>query len=352
MLDNSKKVSVIVPIYNIDKYLKRCIESIINQTYVNIEIILVNDGSTDNSKNICDEFVANDGRIKIINKSNGGLSSARNAGLKVATGEYIMFVDGDDWIDIYCIEACLNNTDKLTDIVLFPYVREYYEKSIKNDIYNENKIIFRYEEVKEKLLKRMFGMDNDDIKRPDRLEDISTAWGKMYKRNIIKNINFVDTQIIGTEDLWFNINVFIKAKKVVFTKDTYYHYYKENETSLTKKYNPYLFERWQNLYKYMEKFIEENKLGNDFILLLNNRKIINLLALNRNIINSNLEFNEKKVEINNILRSNLYIEPFKSFPFSRVTLKWRAFYKACYHKNVYIVYFILKCAEKLKKIIK
>lgn len=237
MLNEEKKVTIIVPIYNIEKYLKRCIESIINQSYVNIEIILVNDGSTDNSKKIVEEFSDMDERIKIINKPNGGLSSARNTGLEISSGDYIMFVDGDDWIDKNCVEKCLENIEQDTDVVLFPYIREYIGKSIKNEIYRNDKIYFKDEEVKEKILKRLFGINGEDLKRPDRLEDISTAWGKMYKANLIKDEKFTDTQIIGTEDLWFNVNVFLKAKYVVFTKDTYYHYYKENEASLTKKYN-------------------------------------------------------------------------------------------------------------------
>ncbi|WP_394871368.1 glycosyltransferase family 2 protein [Clostridium butyricum] len=351
MLNKEKKVTIIVPIYNIEKYLKRCIESIINQSYANIEIILVNDGSTDNSKKIIGEFSDMDKRIKIINKTNGGLSSARNAGLGISSGDYIMFVDGDDWIDKNCVEKCLDNIEEDTDAVLFPYIREYVGKSIKNEIYVNYKMHFKDEEVKEKILKRLFGINGEDLKRPDRLEDISTAWGKMYKANLIEDEKFTDTQIIGTEDLWFNVNVFLKAKYVVFTKDTYYHYYKENEASLTKKYNPYLFERWKILYKYMERFIYENKLGNDSILLLNNRKIINLLALNRNIINSNLRFIDKKNYINDILKNDIYIEPFKNFQFSKMNIKWRVFYKACYYNKIYLVYFITKCAEKLKKII-
>lgn len=346
------KVSIIIPVYNIEKYIERCIESIINQSYSNIEIIVVNDGSTDKSTNICENFKVKDSRIKIINKINGGLSSARNTGLDAATGEFIMFVDGDDWIDTYCIESCLEVVENNTDVVLFPYIREYHDKSLKNDIFQEDKIIFIDDDVREKILKRLFGIEGEDIRRPDRLEDISTAWGKLYKLELIKNIRFVDTKIIGTEDVWFNVNSFLNAKNIIFTKKTYYHYFKENDTSLTQKYNPYLFERWQNLYRYMEKFIEENKLGKEFVTLLDNRKIINLLALNRNIINSNLKFTEKIYEINIILKNNLYEKTFKNFPFSDMSLKWKAFYKSCYYKNAYLVYFIAKCAERLKKVLK
>ncbi|OUQ56652.1 hypothetical protein B5E58_10530, partial [Tyzzerella sp. An114] len=97
----NKKISVIVPIYNVEKYLNRCVDSIINQTYKNLEIILVDDGSPDNCGKICDEYAKKDNRIKVVHKENGGVSSARNVGLNIATGDYIGFVDGDDWIDLY-----------------------------------------------------------------------------------------------------------------------------------------------------------------------------------------------------------------------------------------------------------
>ena len=102
-------VSVIVPIYNVEKYLEKCIESIVNQTYKNLEIILVDDGSPDNCPAICDEWAQKDSRIKVIHKKNGGLSSARNAGLEVSNGEYISFVDSDDWLDENTFEEVYNN---------------------------------------------------------------------------------------------------------------------------------------------------------------------------------------------------------------------------------------------------
>lgn len=102
-------VSIIVPIYNIESYLVQCIQSLIKQTYKKIEIILVDDESTDNSGKICDIYANRDNRIRVIHKENGGLSSSREAGISVATGDYIMFVDGDDWIDINTVECCMRN---------------------------------------------------------------------------------------------------------------------------------------------------------------------------------------------------------------------------------------------------
>lgn len=345
-------VSIIIPVYNIEKYLAKCLDSVVNQTYKNIEIIVVNDGSTDSSCEICQEYLRKDPRIIILNKKNGGLSSARNYGLEQIKGKYVMFIDGDDWIDAHCIESCMNNVDESIDVILFPYIREYTNKSIKNDIFKENRIDFEENHIKDVLLKRIFGLSKENINKPDRLEDLSSAWGKLYRSDLVKNEKFVDTKIIRTEDIWFNINILYKCKKVIFIKSTYYHYNKENMLSLTKEYNPGIFERRYNLYKLMNKFILDNNLSEEFSEALNNRIVINLLGLNRSILNSNLKLSNKLKEVKLLLANKIYEEAFNNFRFNNLEFKWKLYYKACYKKNVYLVLLITKFAEILKKYVK
>lgn len=135
----NSKISIIIPIYNAEKYLEKCLDSIVKQTYKNIEIICVNDGSKDNSINILSRYNKMDNRIVLINKENNGLSSARNIGLASATGEFVMFVDSDDWIDIDTCEKCLKIMNKYSvDVVMFSYVREYENKSNPKIIFNED----------------------------------------------------------------------------------------------------------------------------------------------------------------------------------------------------------------------
>lgn len=133
-------ISIIVPVYNVEKYLNKCIDSIINQTYKNIEIILVDDGSTDNSGKICDEYLLRDSRIKVIHKNNGGLSSARNEGINISSGEYIGFVDSDDWVEPNMYEEMYKKIlYSNADIVDCGYWKEYENKSIKYISANEVK---------------------------------------------------------------------------------------------------------------------------------------------------------------------------------------------------------------------
>lgn len=123
------KVSIILPIYNVEKYLEKCVNSVINQTYQNIEIILVDDGSKDSSGRICDELVESDNRIKVIHKKNGGLASARNAGYEVATGEYLMYIDSDDVIKNDIAEKCVSAMEKNDQMLLYLDMR----KRLKTD---------------------------------------------------------------------------------------------------------------------------------------------------------------------------------------------------------------------------
>ena len=116
-------VSIIVPIYNTEQYLKKCIDSLINQTYKNLEILLINDGSTDNSDSICNEYVKKDNRIKYYKKENTGVSDTRNYGIKEAKGSYLTFVDSDDWLDLTTIENCMKvMIDKQVEILKFSYI--------------------------------------------------------------------------------------------------------------------------------------------------------------------------------------------------------------------------------------
>ena len=129
-------VSVIVPIYNTEKYLNQCIDSILDQTYKKLEVILVDDGSKDKCVTICDTYAKKDCRVKVIHKANGGAASAREAGMAIATGDYVMFVDGDDWIDTNTIELCIDKIEKnkSIDCVMFSYIKETEGLKCREDL--------------------------------------------------------------------------------------------------------------------------------------------------------------------------------------------------------------------------
>lgn len=215
-------ISVIVPVYNVEKYLNKCVESIVNQTYKNLEIILVDDGSTDSSGTICDQWAKKDNRIRIIHKENGGLSDARNKGLSVANGDYIGFVDSDDWIDLDFYKTLIINCKRYNaDLAACKVIKEFddHEETFICDCTKE---LFSPEEAIETLLNgKVF---------------LAVVWNKLYKRTLFTDVEFPVGKI--HEDEFITYKVLGSAKRLVFNKSTYY-YYRQREGSImsTISYN-------------------------------------------------------------------------------------------------------------------
>lgn len=152
------KISIIVPVYNVQEYISQCLESLIHQTYHNTEIILINDGSKDNTSSILQDYSIKDNRIIVINQENQGVSASRNEGLKRASGDYIMFCDSDDWYELNACEIALKTIiENNADIVMFGYVREYKGNSLPKAMFNENQLFFEGQEVRDRLHRRIFG---------------------------------------------------------------------------------------------------------------------------------------------------------------------------------------------------
>lgn len=206
-----KKISIVVPIYNTGEYLHKCIKSILAQSLKEFELILVNDGSTDNSGDICDEYVKSDSRVKVIHKRNEGVSIARNVGVEMATGEYIGFIDSDDWIepDMYCdLYSFAKKYD--VDIVMCDTVSKFDDAPDIPDTIVElnNDIILKKNDISPELLKVMAG----------------SACRCIYKSDLIFNNNILfPINIPISEDRVFNIYAFGYAKKVYYVKKPYYN---------------------------------------------------------------------------------------------------------------------------------
>lgn len=214
------KISIVVPVYNVENYIDRCIESIINQTYKNIEIILVDDGSKDNSGKICDKYANRDKRIKVVHKLNGGLSSARNAGLDVCSGEYVGFVDGDDWIEKNMYEILISMIKKgKSEIAICGHREVIQNEKVRPAIQMKNIFLDKNE-----LWEEVFG-------------DLNVAsWNKLYKKEIIGNLRF-PLNIIHGEDLIFNLQYLVKCKSGVLNKTKCYNYLKRRNSITSSKFS-------------------------------------------------------------------------------------------------------------------
>ena len=215
----NKKVSIIVPIYNVSKYLEQNIESIINQTYKNIEIILVNDGSTDNSLDICNKYKKIDSRIIVINKKNGGIANARNAGLDICTGDYICFVDSDDYLDINYVEVLLNRVIKDKTLVAQCCIKEVDDDG---NILNE----YGYKD-KKFISGRELNIDSFQ----DYLIPNVVVWDRIYDKKIFKSLRFPDGK--SSDDEYISFVSLYDIKKISLVPDKLY-YYRYNPNSYTK----------------------------------------------------------------------------------------------------------------------
>lgn len=224
------RITIIVPVYNVENYLKKCVDSIINQTYRNLEIVLVDDGSPDCCPEICDNFAKKDSRIKVIHKENGGLSSARNAGLRVAAGEYILFVDSDDWIHPETCEkllVCAQETQ--CDIVHASYVRVIgnIETLVRNDSLLQHAVLSGKDFLVDAIRKESMSM--------------SACCGLYKKDIIINNALFFEEGLLHEDELW-TPQMYLAAEKVTYLEFAFY-YYRENPQSITNARNRELHAR-------------------------------------------------------------------------------------------------------------
>ena len=299
-------ISIIIPIFNVEDKLNKCIQSVINQTYSNLEIILVNDGSTDNSFKICKEFENSDNRIKLISIENNGVSNARNIGIKNAKGKYIGFVDSDDYIDNDMFEILYSNIeDNDADLSIIGYqIETINKKIIKNTNLNQYKKIeiMTQSQAYEKIL--------------DKNSFQGYCWNKLFKSELLKDILF-DVNIYICEDLLFVCEYLKKCKTIVYDSKNSYHYIYYPNSSWNMEYSPKWatilesYNRIINIYKNLDKNLEsliiytyfkvncnlkykiKKSKGKDYVIL---REIENNIKENyKFIIKSNLQF-KKKIE--------------------------------------------------------
>lgn len=215
---NPVAISLVVPVYNTEKYLNKCLDSILHQTLQEIEIIVVNDGSTDGSRCIIENFRQKDNRIKAFHIINGGVSAARNYGIERSCGKYVMFVDSDDWI---APDMCATLYDKAEEFnVDFVICGNYNVSTVAitpRKIFPNEKI-FVGQEYKREIVVSTLGLVGDKIRNMERLDRLTPIWARLYKNSIIKNYNirFIDLNKLPSECLQFNFEFALKAQKALY----------------------------------------------------------------------------------------------------------------------------------------
>lgn len=352
MKENTEvKISIIVPVYNTGLFLRQCLDSICNQTFKDIEVIVVNDGSTDNSAEIIHEYVKKDKRIVVIEQENQGLSAARNSGLSKCSGKYVMFVDSDDWIDTVTCEQAFKAANRYeADVVLWSYTREYSTGAKKVNLFQEKELVWDKSNIA-LLYWRIIGLREGQLREPQKIDAIVTAWGKLYRRDCINEILFVDTKVIGTEDALFNVQVFSKVKRAAYLPKTYSHYRKTNQNSLTRKYKNKMVSQWQELYRRIGEHLKCENAPKECYEALNNRIALGLIGLGLNLAEDDkMQFIEKYRELKHILAMPHYQKALEQLPMDYFKVHWKVFFLLAKHGLSFLLLLLLIVMNRMRGI--
>lgn len=320
---NEPLISVIVPVYKVEQYLDKCINSIVNQTYKNLEIILVDDGSPDKCPQICDEWSKKDSRIVVIHKENGGLSYARNVGLDIATGEFISFVDSDDWIDLELYDTLLvaiNNTK--SDIACCKFLKVFSnEKDKRFKIKSSQYQVFA---TKDALLELIIDKNINQV-----------VWNKLYRRDCISNIKF-DVGKFNEDEYW-SYKVIGNSNKTVVVDFVGYYYLQRNNSIMSNRYSLKRLDAIEAKIlrqEYLEKFYPD-------LCLVGKINLLYTCLYHGQLTYHYLNVNEKERAIN-ILKSSFEKYKLNKLDFRRIRFKdliWltmgKYFFKStCFIRNI------------------
>ena len=348
---NALQITLIIPVNNSDKYLQTCIDRLRLQTFCNIEIILIDDGSSDNSDSICCEYALQDKRVIVIQTLPSGVSAARNIGVQVATGDLVMFVDSDDWLDLDTVENCLFEFKKnpKLDCLLFTYAKEYDGNTYPKHTFGSDLNIDNEKDFRSIIYRRLFGLTNEELNYPERLEHMTTCWGKVYRREQIKDCRFIDIKKIGScEDGLFNMDALLKCQSAVYLDQPFYHY-RYTTGSLTMKYRPNLIEQWRNLFALMQQRIDNNSLSSDFQEALNNRIALSVLGIGMNEMdNPNGNFFKFTRYMKQYINSSNYRAAIKTMKFQRLPLPWKVMMLCCKCRFGFGTALLLKIIRMIK----
>ncbi|QAT26268.1 glycosyltransferase family 2 protein [Weissella cibaria] len=341
------KVSVIVPIYNVDQWLDKCLKSIIRQQYSNLEIILVDDGSTDNSPLIIEKYADLDERIIVLRKENGGLSDSRNLGLEKSDGDFILFVDGDDWLENNAVSTLMEvQKSAKVDLVLFPYKRIYATQTILAELMDEEE---KYLDGNDwlRLYRRMIGPIGKEVGQLEKLDRLSTAWGKLYRRTILMH-DFKHYEENYPEDLFFNVQNLENVKSAFYTEKTFYCYNKMNDKSVTKGNKLiYRYDKSNSLMDLMDKKFKNNP---ELYAAYENRALLRTFAFSLNVVESELDNESKKQIIHRISTDvSKYVDISNmELDLRNMPLPWRLFFFLLISKKINMLYSYISLVSFIK----
>lgn len=334
-------ISVIIPIHNCEKYLRKCIDSVINQTYFNLEILLINDSSTDNSSAICEEYQNKDRRIKCFKVLFKSAGKTRNFGIEKSTGEYIVFIDSDDYVEETLVEKMLNAIQENMSDTCFCSFYNVYDKE-KKQVYKNAELlkIYNKNEIRNELIFNTIYVEDENVKLP-----LLAIWNGMYSSNIIKKkkLGFLDENDILSEDSLFNFNYLLYSNRVVTINTPLYNHLKENKNSICNKYNKrfiYIY-KWYNYIK--ELSTKESLNQNKIDYYLNEMYVIfSIASIRQEIFLSNKSEKQILNKILEILNDEQLKTALKVVQNKHKNIKSKLLYFLMRKKYIHMIYFLFK----------
>ena len=340
------KIGIIIPMYNVENFIEKCLYSCINQTFKDIEILAINDESKDNTLEISKRFEQKDNRVKVFNQKNSGVSAARNLGIKNSTAEWLLFLDGDDWLEETALEQMYNEIKDSNDIdILVTSFFSNYNNYEKKDMFLNTEKIFFNKNDKLDLIKNCIYKDKLSSKSSS--ANLGVPWAKLYKKSFLnKNkINF-ELGLKRMQDMVFNLYAFYYSNKVKYCNYIYTYHYRLQDKSVTNKYSEDFYSTSIDILKNINRMLEKTQLKNELNIYLQ----IKALRLYTEIIR--LQFVPKECPLKfhekiKVLREILDKEPYKNIiPLEhRMKLNCKdslinVLIKLKFIRILYIIYFI------------
>ncbi len=330
-------ISVIVPVYNVEKYIDQCMDTLRNQTYKDLEIILVDDESPDNCPQICDNYAKIDNRVKVIHKKNGGLGFARNSGLDAATGEFVAFVDSDDYLSLNRFEKMVSLINKFdADVCLEGTCKEHNGKTeIISNIFKGK--CFEGEEITNILLPSLIGADQYDSNYLG-----VSVWRGLYRRSLVEKheIRFESERLWASEDMLFNLNIYKYVRRAIMSGETGYHY-RLSEGSLTHTADIKKFDKYDQLYKRVTENSKEFSSWKEIIKRMQLTYVFDYKSLMKEFVNQ-ISKKESIMLFKDITRRNTFSNVVNDYSTKHLPIKKRLFFYAARRHIGRALYYMIK----------
>lgn len=339
-------ISIIIPIYNAETYLANCIKSVINQDFSQFELILIDDGSTDNSLDIIKSFSKNS-RIIYQSIPNAGVSNARNLGLKLSKGEYIMFVDADDWLEPKTLSKCFYHSSKHNlDVLFFSWFKTDSHNKRKVTTLEENSIQIINNNVSW-LKNRCIGLMNGELSKTVPIDLYNTPWAKLYKSSVINDnsINFKPRHFVGMEDVLFNIELFQKVNFIGYLNEYLYNYRIDSDNSLTKTDVDKMDWKLKNLIQEI-KNIKASSTINEVLTNRIRLSLINILV-SLTSKHRSYSFFKKVSYVKKVLNDEFYYSTLK-YSFTNASFRYKVFFILCKRRSAFFLTSLLVILNRVR----